>query len=135
MTRGVIAGNFDVLHPGYIQMFNSAFSLSDHLTVLLHAYPTLERPEKLKPILSVSERTSMLLSLRAVDEVLVYNTEKELHQLLAEGCYDVRFLGEDYQGKEFTGSDLNIWIHWISRDHGWSTTKYKTLIADSLKNI
>ena len=131
---GVIAGNFDVIHPGYIAMFNECKKNCDYLTILLHKDPSIERPEKLKPILSVEERTEMLMSLRMVDDVMPYTTESMLHHFLEELKPDVRFLGDDYIGKPFTGDDLEIPIHYLNRDHGWSTTKYKTLIAQSLKS-
>lgn len=132
MRKGVIAGNFDVLHPGYIKMFNYAAKHCDQLIVLLHDDPSFERPEKLKPILSYDERKEMLLSLEAVDEVFLYLTEKGLTELLQAVDPAVRFLGDDYIGKRFTGDELEIPIKWIDRDHGWSTTKYKTLIAQSV---
>jgi glycerol-3-phosphate cytidylyltransferase len=134
MKYGVIAGNFDVIHPGYIAMFNECKKNCDYLTILLHKDPSIERPEKLKPILSVEERTEMLMSLRMVDDVMPYTTESMLHHFLEELKPDVRFLGDDYIGKHFTGDDLEIPIHYLNRDHGWSTTKYKTLIAQSLKS-
>jgi glycerol-3-phosphate cytidylyltransferase len=132
MKTGVIAGNFDVIHPGYIKMFKECKENCDYFVVLLHSDPTIERPEKLKPILSVEERREILFALD-IDTVISYDTEKELYWMLKDGNYDVRFLGDDYIGKSFTGDDLNIPIHYLNRDHGWSTTKYKQLIADSLK--
>ena len=132
MKTGVIAGNFDVIHPGYIKMFKECKENCDYFVVLLHSDPTIERPEKLKPILSVEERREILFALD-IDTVISYDTEKELYWMLKDGNYDVRFLGDDYIGKLFTGDDLNIPIHYLNRDHGWSTTKYKQLIADSLK--
>jgi glycerol-3-phosphate cytidylyltransferase len=132
MKTGVIAGNFDVIHPGYIKMFEECKANCDYFVVLLHSDPTIERPEKLKPILSVEERREILFAL-GIDTVISYDTEKELYWMLKDGNYDVRFLGDDYIGKLFTGDDLNIPIHYLNRDHGWSTTKYKQLIADSLK--
>jgi len=132
MIKGVIAGAFDVIHPGYVQMFNIASLQCDRLTVLLHQDPSIERPEKLKPILSSLERIDILLALSTINSVRTYKTEEDLYRILSTSNYDVRFQGVDYQGKEFTGSDLNIPIFWITRDHGWSTTKFKKLIAESL---
>ena len=132
MKTGVIAGNFDVIHPGYIYMFDECKEHCDHLVVFLHTDPTIERPQKLKPILSVEERRKILFALD-IPTVISYDTEKELYHMLKDGDYDVRFLGDDYIDKPFTGDDLNIPIHYLNRDHGWSTTKYKQLIADSLK--
>jgi glycerol-3-phosphate cytidylyltransferase len=133
MRIGVIAGNFDVIHPGYIHMFNECKKYCNYLIVLLHEDPTNERPEKLKPILSVEERLLILYSLKPVNLVMTYKTEAELYDILDEMNPDVRFLGDDYIGKPFTGNDLDIPIHYLNRDHGWSTTKYKQLIANSLK--
>ena len=131
MVKGVIAGAFDVIHPGYVDMFNIANLQCDNLTVLLHQDPSIERPEKQKPILSSLERINILLALSTIDSVKTYNTEEDLYRILSTSNYDVRFQGVDYQGKEFTGNDLNIPIFWIPRDHGWSTTKFKRLIAES----
>lgn len=131
-TKGVIAGNFDVLHPGYIKMFNEASRYCDCLIVLLHTDPSIERPEKLKPVLSVEERRDMLLSLKGVCDVFTYTYEEQLFDLLRNGEFDVRFLGEDYKGRPFTGESLDVKVHFISREHGWSSTKYKELISQSL---
>ena len=132
--RGVIAGNFDVIHPGYILMFNECKKKCEHLYVLLHEDPSLERPEKLKPVLSVDERMSILESLRQVHRVITYRRESDLYEILRQLSPEVRFLGDDYIGRGFTGDDLPIDIHYLNRDHGWSTTKYKNLIADSVRN-
>ena len=93
MVKGVIAGNFDVLHPGYIAMFKEMRTKCDCLVVLLHTNPSIERPEKLKPILSVGERTEMLLELKSVCDVLPYTYEESLLELLKIGEFDIRFLG------------------------------------------
>jgi glycerol-3-phosphate cytidylyltransferase len=133
MKIGVIAGNFDVIHPGYIHMFNECKKNCTWLIVLLHEDPSIERPEKMKPILSVTERREMLVSLEMIDEVITYTTEHILYEFLKGIDPDIRFLGDDYIGRDFTGKDLNIPIHYINRDHGWSTTKYKQLIADEIQ--
>jgi glycerol-3-phosphate cytidylyltransferase len=131
--RGIIAGNFDVIHPGYIYMFNECVENCEKLIVLLHSDPSIERPEKLKPILSVSERMSILLSLKQIHEVLIYETEEDLLTLIKWLNPEVRFLGDDYSNKPYTGDKLNIPVHFLDRAHGWSTTKYKTLIAQTVK--
>ena len=131
-TTGVIAGNFDVIHPGYIHLFNECKEHCNTLLLLLHEDPSIERKQKLKPILTLEERILILSSLRQVDEIISYKTEAELLVLLKSQTIDVRFLGDDYQGKEFTGMELNIPIHYLDRSHGWSTTKYKELLAKTL---
>ena len=131
MIKGVMAGNFDVIHPGYIKMFKEMEQNCDTLIMLLHTDPSIERPSKLKPILSVEERRELLLQIRPVKDVFVYTYEAQLYDLLKLGEFNIRFIGDDYCNKPFTGDDLNIPIHYIKRDHGWSTTKFKKLIAKS----
>lgn len=131
MKKGVIAGNFDVIHPGYVKMFRDCAENCDCLIVLLHSDPSIERPEKLKPILSVEERKSILLELKSVCDVITYTYEEQLLDLLKLGEFDIRFLGDDYKNKPFTGDNLPIPIHYLDRSHGWSTTKFKKLIAKS----
>ena len=130
---GLIAGNFDIIHPGYIKMFKECKNYCEILVVLLHEDPSIERPEKLKPILSVDERKEMLNSLEYVDQIMIYKTEADLYNLISQRKPDIRFLGDDYINKPITGDDLNLPIHYLNRDHGWSTTKYKQLIANSIK--
>lgn len=129
---GIIAGNFDVIHPGYVYMLNEAKLYCDHLTIALQTDPTIERPEKCKPILSFDERKDILLCLSPVDEVIKYTTEKDLEDILKVGQFDVRILGSDYIGKQVTGQDFSKEIIYVSRDHGWSTTKFKNMICKSL---
>jgi hypothetical protein len=72
------------------------------------------------------------MSLEMIDYVTSYRTENDLREALKTGGYDIRFLGDDYIGKTFTGHELEIPIHYLNRDHGWSTTKYKQLIAKTV---
>ena len=129
---GVIAGNFDVIHPGYVYLFNECKQHCKKLLIFLHVDPSIERKHKLRPILTLEERILILSSLNQVDEIISYTTEAELLLLLKSHKIDIRFLGDDYIDKEFTGMELNIPIHYLDRSHGWSTTKYKELIAKSL---
>jgi len=132
-TKGIIAGNFDVIHPGYIDMFNEMESLCDEVIVLLQTDPSIERPTKLKPILSVNDRIKILSSLKQITSIQTYTYESELYELIKTINPSVRFLGDDYIGRtDFTGYDLDIPIHYLNRSHGWSTTKFKKLIAESL---
>ena len=132
MKKGFVAGNFDVIHPGYIKMFKECNTNCDYFTVLLHSDPSIERPDKLKPILTLDERIEVLSSIKYIDDIQSYTYESELYELIIRGQYSVRFLGDDYRGKSFTGDDLNISIHYLNRDHGWSTTKFKNLIAKKI---
>jgi len=129
---GVIAGNFDVIHPGYIKMFKECKSYCQQFIILLHTDPSIERPEKLKPILTKEERTEILTSIRFINGIAYYTYEKELVDLIKRLSPDIRFLGDDYRGRTYTGFELDIPVHYLNRDHGWSTTKFKKLIADTI---
>lgn len=128
--KGIIAGNFDVIHPGYVRFFKDAKeNACEWLIIALQGDPTIERPQKAKPILSVEERTEILLELMSVDEIVHYNTESELLKVLSEVSPDVRILGSDYEGKRFTGCDMDIPVYYHERSHDWSTTRFKNEIA------
>ena len=129
---GVIAGNFDVIHPGYIYMFDECKKHCDILLLLLHDDPSIERPEKIKPILDLNERNMILSSLKHIDRIITYQIESDLYDILKTEKIDIRFLGDDYKDKAFTGDDLGIPIHYLDRSHGWSTTKFKKMIAESV---
>lgn len=130
MIKGVIAGAFDIMHPGYIKMFKEAKEECDCLIVLLHTDPSIERPYKMRPLLSPRDRKEMLESIKYVDDVIRYTYEEQLYHLLREGEFDIRFLGSDYINEPFTGDDLKIEIHYLNRSHGWSSTKFKGMIAE-----
>jgi len=123
-----------LIHPGYIFLFNECKENCDHLILFLHEDPSVERPEKLKPILSLKERILILTSLRQIDEIIPYKLESDLLSLIKDMSIDVRFLGDDYINKAFTGKELNIPIHYLNRSHGWSTTKYKKLLSKTIKD-
>ena len=132
-TKGVIAGNFDVIHPGYVRFFRDAKeNACDWLIIALQGDPTIERPHKAKPILTVKERTEILLELTSVDEVVHYNTEAELLEVLKEVKPNVRILGSDYQGKKFTGCELSIPVYYHERNHSWSTTRFESEICQQV---
>ena len=132
---GIIAGNFDVIHPGYIEMFNEMKKHVNEIHVLLHIDPSLNRPKKIKPLLSVKDRKITLMALKGIINVSPYNSEDELSKLIIEINPEIRFLGDDYINRtDYTGYGLPPEIIFLKRDHGWSTTKFKNLIASSIIN-
>ena len=126
---GFTAGNFDLIHPGYIYCFEEAKRHCDRFIVFLQRDPSLHRKSKYKPIVPVYERYKTLMAIRYIDDVYMYQTEEELLELIKFWKPDVRILGEDYIGKKFTGDDLDIKIIYTTRSHDWSTTKIKNLIT------
>ena len=131
---GFTAGNFDLLHPGYINCFRDAKRHCDRFIVFLQIDPSLHRKSKYKPVIPLYDRYLALMSIRYIDDVYIYQTEEELYNLIKFWKPDVRILGEDYIGddgkpKPFTGDDLPPKIIYTTRSHGWSTTKLKDLIT------
>lgn len=126
---GFTAGNFDLLHPGYIYTFETAKQHCDWFVVFLQRDPSLHRKSKYKPVIPIYERYKTLMAIRYIDEVFIYQTEEELLELIKIFKPHVRILGEDYLGKPFTGDDLDIEVIYTTRSHDWSTTKIKDLIT------
>jgi glycerol-3-phosphate cytidylyltransferase len=132
---GLIAGSFDLVHPGYIRMFKDAKSVCNTLVIALQGDPTIERPNKCKPVQSLEERIEILQALRYVDQVVTYNTESELLELLKRTPHDVRILGTDYVNKSFTGDSLNKEVYYHNRDHDYSLTDLKEKIYQERKSF
>jgi glycerol-3-phosphate cytidylyltransferase len=118
-------------------MLKEAKEQCDELWVGLQVDPSLDRPEKNSPIQSITERAIQLSAVKYVDRIFIYETEKDLVELIEKLHPDVRILGSDYVGKDFTGKDLcermGIEIYYNSRDHAWSTTELRERIIGSLK--
>jgi glycerol-3-phosphate cytidylyltransferase len=128
-TIGFTAGNFDLLHPGYIYTFEEAKRHCDYFMVFLQRDPSETRFTKYKPVIPLYERYKTLMSIKYVDEVVTYQTEEDLIQLMEFYKPDIRILGDDYIGKRFTGDHLPIKVIYTTRSHNWSTTKIKDLIT------
>ena len=126
---GFTAGNFDLIHPGYIYTFEEAKRHCDYFMVFLHRDPSETRFTKYKPVVPLYERYKTLMAIQYIDEVVTYQTEEDLVKLIEFYNPDVRILGDDYIGKRFTGDHLPIKVVYTTRSHGWSTTKIKNLIT------
>lgn len=132
MIIGFTASAFDLgPHAGHVAMLKEAKANCTLLIVGLHVNPAGERDVKNKPLPSVSERYLTIVSNRYVDEVIPYETEEELINLLQLIRPDVRFLGEDYIDKDFTGKDLGIKIHYCSRKHTTSSSGLRKKVCDA----
>ena len=127
---GFTAGNFELLHPGYINCFKDAKNYCDKFIIFLQKDPSATRYTKYKPVIPLWDRYEALMAIQYIDDVYIYQTEEELYELIKFWKPDIRILGEDYiNKKEFTGSDLPPKIIYTSRSHEWSTTKLKDLIT------
>ena len=128
--KGIVAGSFDLIHPGYVRMFKECKWHCNHLTVALHENPSMARPHKMKPVQSLEDRKEVLRSIKYIDDIVVYQAEDTFLSYLTD--YDIRFVGDDYSDGSYTGNDLDISVHFINRDHGYSTSKLKREIFNSL---
>lgn len=136
MRVGFTCSTFDLLHAGHVVMLEDAKKQCDYLIVGLQTDPTIDRPQtKNKPVQSIVERYLQLRSVKYVDEVVVYQTEKDLEDLLKILDIHVRILGEEYKDKEFTGKTIclnrGINLHFNKREHSFSTTELRERVKSS----
>jgi glycerol-3-phosphate cytidylyltransferase len=134
MKLGFTCSCFDLFHAGHIMMLKEAKSQCDYLLVGLQTDPTIDRPEKNRPVQSVFERYVQLQACKYVDEVVVYATEKELMDVLHSYPIDVRIVGEEYKDKHFTGRELDIEIYYNRRNHSFSTTELRQRVLTAEQN-
>lgn len=134
---GFTCSTFDLLHAGHITMLEEAKRHCDFLIVGLQNDPTEDRPEKNKPVQSIVERQLQLAAVKYVDEIVIYNTEQDLKDLLLCLPIDIRVLGDEYEHKDFTGKDIaeqrGSKIIYNGRDHSFSSSSLRKRVvwADS----
>jgi glycerol-3-phosphate cytidylyltransferase len=135
MKVGFTCSAFDLLHAGHVQMLRDAKEQCDYLIVGLQVDPSLDRPEKNRPIQSVVERYTQLAAVKYVDEIIPYVTEGDLEDILTMYHIDVRILGEEYRDKEFTGKDIcrkrDIELYFNKRDHRFSSSSLRLAVRDA----
>ena len=132
---GITFSTFDLLHAGHIRMLEEAKSFCDYLIVGLQTDPTVDRPEKNKPVQSVVERYIQLKGCKFVDEIVPYTTEQDLEDILRSYKIDVRILGDEYEDKIFTGrsycEEKKIRLVYNSRDHRFSSSGLRKEVFES----
>ena len=132
IKTGITFSTFDLLHAGHVLMLKEAKSVCDYLICGLHVDPQVERPNKNKPIQSIVERYIQLSSVKYVDEVIPYNLEQDLHDILLGYPINVRIIGADYRDIDFSGKDLcltkGIEIYYNDRSHNFSSTELRQRI-------
>jgi len=137
---GFTCGSFDLLHAGHALMLEECKKYCDYLIVGLQLDPSIDRSEKNKPVQTIDERRIMLNSIKWVDEIIEYETEENLYQILNNmwemDKINVRIIGSDWQGKKYTGHDLPIKMIFNSRDHCYSTTSLRERVykAEYIRN-
>ena len=131
---GITFGSFDLYHYGHALMFEECKEYCDYLIVGVQSDPSIDRPDKNKPVQSHEERIGIISSLKFVDEVVTYDTEADLIKVLKNIQPDVRILGADHEGKPFTGHELPIKCIFNSRDHTYSTSELRKRVFEAEKS-
>jgi glycerol-3-phosphate cytidylyltransferase len=131
---GITCSTFDLLHSGHVIMLKECKKYCNYLICALQNDPTIDRPEKNKPIQSIVERYVQLDAVKYVDKIIPYNTEKELIDIFSSLDLDIRIIGEDYKDKNFTAKDVclkrKIKIIYNKRFHNYSTSNLRKKIYD-----
>ena len=135
-TVGFTCSTFDLLHAGHITMLEEAKHHCDFLVVGLQNDPTIDRPDtKNSPVQSIIERQIQLSAVKYVDEIIVYNTEQDLCDLLLTLPINIRILGVEYEKSEFTGKEIcinrGIELYFNKRDHSFSSTSLRNRVKDN----
>ncbi len=134
MKVGITFSAFDLLHAGHIKMLEEAKRQCDYLICGLQTDPTLDRPEKNKPVQTVVERYIQLKGCKFVDEIVPYATEQDLEDVLRSFKIDVRILGDEYQDRNFTGrsycEEKGIELYYNTRDHRFSSSSLRKEVAE-----
>lgn len=132
---GITFSQFDLLHAGHVAMLAEAKQHCDYLICGLQNNASVDRPEKNPPIQSIVERQISLSAVRFVDEIIVYNTEKDVEDILLTLPINVRILGVEYMEKEFTGRAIcekrGIELVFNSRDHSFSSSSLRKRVAEA----
>ncbi|MGJ1509293.1 adenylyltransferase/cytidyltransferase family protein [Sphingobacterium sp. R2] len=135
MRIGITFSAFDLLHAGHIKMLEDAKRQCDYLICGLQTDPTLDRPEKNKPVQTVVERYVQLKGCKYVDQIVPYATEQDLEDILRSFNIDVRIVGDEYREKNFTGraycEEKGIELYFNSRDHRFSSSGLRRIVADA----
>jgi|JI9StandDraft_1071089.scaffolds.fasta_scaffold365424_2 glycerol-3-phosphate cytidylyltransferase len=135
MQSGFICGVFDFFHYGHILALRECKSVCNHLTVAVNSAQNIDQkinPNKQKPVFSLEERMEILKECKLVDKVVAYHSEEELQELLKQGNYEVRFLGDDYKDRPITGREYTKHVHFLDRSHGLSSSLYKHKLIQHL---
>ena len=130
MKKGITFGAFDLFHAGHVMMLEEAKTVCDYLIVCIQSDPSLDRKEKNKPVQSIVEREIQVSGCRYTNEVIIYDTEADVLDILDAVDWDVRILGEEYKDKDFTGREQTLEkCHFNKRPHNFSSSELRKRVA------
>jgi len=128
---GITFGAFDLFHAGHILMLQEAKTVCDHLIVCIQTDPSLDRNEKNAPVQSIVERQIQVTACKYVDEIIVYDTEKDVMEILKSVDWNVRILGDEYRDKPFTGREETIdRCYFNRRPHTFSSSELRLRVVE-----
>ena len=128
---GITFGAFDLFHAGHILMLQEAKTVCDHLIVCIQTDPSLDRNEKNAPVQSIVERQIQVTACKYVDEIIVYDTEKDVMEILKSVDWSVRILGDEYRDKSFTGREETIdRCYFNQRPHTFSSSELRLRVVE-----
>ena len=134
MSTGITASTFDLLHAGHVMMLREAKSQCDHLICAIQVDPSVDRKEKNTPVQTLVERYTQLAAVRYVDEIIPYQSEDDLVDILKMYDIDVRIIGDEYKDKTFTGratcASQGIEVYFNKRDHRFSTSDLRKRVTE-----
>lgn len=134
MKVGLTASTFDLLHAGHVQMLRDAKDQCEYLICCLQVDPSLDRPEKNSPVQTLVERYTQLAAVKYVDEIIPYQSEQDLLDIMQMYSIDVRILGVEYRDQDFTGKDTcrqrDIALYFNQRDHRFSSSDLRRRVYD-----
>lgn len=132
---GFVASAFDLLHAGHVTMLREAKTQCDYLICALQVDPSVDRETKNTPIQTLVERYIQLQAVKYVDEIVCYQSEKDLEDILEMFPIDIRFLGEEYKDKDFTGREIckkrGINIYFNKREHRFSSSELRKRLSEN----
>ena len=130
MKKGITFGAFDLFHAGHVLMLEEAKTVCDYLIVCIQSDPSLDREEKNKPVQSIIEREIQVSGCRFVDEVIIYDTETDLLDIIGQVDWDVRIIGDEYKDKDFTGRVQTLErCHFNKRSHIFSSSELRERVS------
>ena len=134
MIKGITFGAFDLFHAGHVLMFEEAKTVCEHLIVCIQTDPSIDRKNKNSPVQSIVERQIQVSGCRYVDEVLIYDSEQDVLDILSTKEWDIRIIGDEYKDKDFTGKDecrnRGIELYFNKRDHIFSSSDLRRRVCD-----
>ncbi len=131
MKKGITFGAFDLFHAGHVLMLQEAKTVCDYLIVCIQTDPSTDRKNKNTPIQSIEERQIQVEACKYVDEIMIYDTEADMLEILNAVDWDIRILGDEYKNKDFTGRDETIdRCYFNSRPHTYSSTELRQRVIE-----